>query len=89
MQRSFAIIVGYTQPMKKIWNNAVIKYVQEPGVDFVQYALSVPQFDNRKTKLWQIRRSELPLLPKTSETIDLTGHYITTLDGSRFLLFDT
>ena len=74
-------VVGHTQSMKKIWNNSVIKYVQEPGVDFVQYALSVPQFDNRTTKLW---RSEMPLLPKTRDTIDLTGHYITTLDGSRF-----
>ena len=36
-------VAGSTQPMKKIWNKAVIKYVQEPGVDFVQYALSVPR----------------------------------------------
>ena len=37
----------------------------------------------------QIRRGEMPLLPKTSETLDLDGQFITTLDGLRFLLFDT
>ena len=78
-----------TRPLQKIWNKAVVKYVQQPGVDFVQYALAVPQFDNRRTKLTQIRRSEMPLLPRTRETIDLDGHFITTLDGLRFLLFDT
>ena len=78
-----------TQPLQKIWNKAVVKYVQEPGVDFVQYALSVPQFDNRRQKLIQIRRGEMPLLPRTRETIDLDCQYITTLDRLRFLLFDT
>ena len=31
----------------------------------------------------------MPLLPRTRETIDLDGQFITTLDGLRFLLFDT
>ena len=42
------------------------------------------QLDNRKTKLCQIRRSEMTSLPKTRETFDQDGHYITTLDGLRF-----
>ena len=52
-----------------------MKYVQQLGIEFVQYALAVPQFDNRRTKLVQIRRSEMPLLPRTRETIDLDGHF--------------
>ena len=82
-------VQGSTQPIRKIWNKAVIKYAQQPGIDFVKYVLAIPQFDNRRTKLWQICRSEMPLLPKTRETIDLDGHHITTLDGLGFLLFDT
>ena len=31
----------------------------------------------------------MPVLPKTRETIDLDGQFIITLDGLRFLLFDT
>ena len=50
-------VQGSTQSMRKIWNKAVIKYIQQPGIDFVQYALPVPNYDNRKTKLCQIRRS--------------------------------
>ena len=50
-------VPGNTRPLQKICNKAVVKYVQQPGVDFVQYALAVPQFDNRCTKLTQIRRS--------------------------------
>ena len=73
-----------TQPLQKIWNKAVVKYVQQPGIDFVQYALAIPQFDNRRQKLIQIRRGEMPVLPKTRETIDLDGQFITTLDGLRF-----
>jgi hypothetical protein len=82
-------VPGTTRPLQQIWNKAVVKYVQQPGIDFVQYALAVPQYDNRRTKLAQIRHSEMPLLPRTRETIDLDGHFITTHDGLRFLLFDT
>ena len=52
-----------------------MKYVQQLGIEFVQYALAVPQFDNRRTKLVPIRRSEMPLLPRKRETIDLDGHF--------------
>ena len=67
----------------------MVKYVQQPGVNFVQYALLIPQFDNHRQKLIQIRRGEMPLVPKTRETIDLDGQFITMLDGLHFLLFDT
>ena len=78
-----------TKPLQQIWNKAVIQYVQTPGIDFTQFSLAVPQFQNIRTKLIQIRREDMPLLPRTRETIDLDGQFITTLDGLRFLLFDT
>ena len=78
-----------TKPLQQIWNKAVIQYVQTPGIDFTQFALAVPQFQNIRTKLFQIRREDMPLLPRSRETIDLDGQFILTLDGLRFLLFDT
>ena len=63
--------------------------MQEPGIDFFQYALSVPQLDNRRQKFIQIVVGEMPLQPRTREIIDLDGQYIKTLDLLRFLLFDT
>ena len=52
-----------TKLLQLIWNKAVIQYVQTPGIDFTQFALAVPHIQSIRTKLFQIRRKDMPLLP--------------------------
>ena len=86
------------QPLQRIWEKTQSKFLREiysddidpnDQVDFEDFALSCPQFDNRRTRLQKIRRKDTPVLPKTREAIELDRLYITTLYKKRFLLFDT
>ena len=87
-------------PLQRIWEKTLSKHLREiyslddsnpngQQVEFEDFAISCPQFDNRRTKLQKIRRKDTPVLPKTREAIQLDRMYITTLYNRRFLLFDT
>ena len=76
-------------PLQRIWEKTLSKHLREiyslddsnpngQQVEFEDFALSCPQFDNRRTKLQKIRRKDTPVLPKTREAIQLDRMYITT-----------
>ena len=60
------------QPLQRIWEKTQSKFLREiysddidpnDQVDFEDFALSCPQFDNRRTRLQKIRRKDTPVIP--------------------------
>ena len=79
-------------PLKQLYEKSVNQFLIKENVDlakFVDFALECPDYGTVRTGLGKLRRQETPLLPKSTQAIDLDGQYLVTIYGQRFLLFDT
>ena len=71
-------------PVPTLYNEALVELSTQP--DSSDVAPTLPTYSSFKSSMYRSRQKTLPLLPKTRAEIDLTGDWVNTLSGERFLL---